>query len=51
MMTALLLYGYASGIYSSRRIVKAAVERLDFMMVVAGDAPDFLPSLSSADAI
>ena len=41
MMTALLLDGYASGIYSSRRIAKAAVERADFMMIVAGDAPDF----------
>ncbi|HXG79340.1 MAG TPA: IS1182 family transposase [Methyloceanibacter sp.] len=41
MMTALLLHGYASGIYSSRRIARAAVERVDFMMIVAGDAPDF----------
>ena len=41
MMTALLLHGYASGIYSSRRIAKAAAERADFMMIVAGDAPDF----------
>ena len=41
MMTALLLHGYASGIYSSRRIAGAAVERADFMMIVAGDAPDF----------
>jgi transposase len=41
MMTALLLHGYASGVYSSRRIAKAAVERADFMMIVAGDAPDF----------
>jgi transposase len=41
MMTALLLNGYASGIYSSRRIAKAAVERADFMMIVAGDPPDF----------
>jgi transposase len=41
MMTALLLHGYASGIYSSRRIAKAAEERTDFMMIVAGDAPDF----------
>ena len=40
-MTALLLHGYASGIYSSRRIAKAAVERADFMMIVAGDPPDF----------
>jgi hypothetical protein len=36
-MTALLLHGYASGVYSSRRIAKAAVERADFMMIVAGD--------------
>jgi transposase len=41
MMTTLLLHGYASGIYSSRRIAKAAVERADFMMIVAGDPPDF----------
>ncbi len=41
MMTALLLHGYASGIYSSRRLVKAAVERADFLMIVAGDPPDF----------
>lgn len=41
MMTALLLHGYASGVYSSRRMAKAAVERADFMMIVAGDPPDF----------
>jgi len=41
MMTALLLHGYASGVYSSRRIARAAVERADCMMIVAGDAPDF----------
>ena len=41
MMTARLLHGYASGIYSSRRIAKAAVERTDFMMIAAGDPPDF----------
>jgi transposase len=41
MMTALLLHGYASGLYSSRRIAKAAVERADFMMIVAGDPADF----------
>jgi transposase len=41
LMTALLLHGYASGVYSSRRIAKAAVERADFMMIVAGDPPDF----------
>jgi hypothetical protein len=41
MMVALLLHGYASGIYSSRRIAKACRERADFMMIVALDAPDF----------
>ncbi len=41
MMTALLLHAYASGLYSSRRIAKATVERADFMMIVAGDPRDF----------
>src|SRR6516165_8304533 len=41
MMTALLLYAYCSGLYSSRRIAKACAERIDFMMIVAHDAPDF----------
>ena len=41
MMVALLLYGYAVGIYSSRRIAKACVERVDFMAIVTLDAPDF----------
>ena len=41
MMTALLLYGYCNGVYSSRRIAKACRERVDFMSVVGLDAPDF----------
>src|SRR5215475_11610636 len=41
MMTALLLTAYASGFYSSRRIAKACIERADFMMIAAGDPPDF----------
>jgi len=41
MMTALLLYAYCSGVYSSRRIAKASRERVDFMSVVSLDAPDF----------
>jgi len=41
LMTAMLLNGYASGIGSSRRIAKACRERADFMMIVAGDPPDF----------
>ena len=30
MMVALLLYGYAVGLYSSRRIAKACMERVDY---------------------
>lgn len=41
MMVALLLYAYAVGLYSSRRIAKACVERVDFMAIVALQAPDF----------
>src|SRR5437660_630152 len=49
MMTALLLYSYCCGIYSSRRIAKACRERVDFMSIVALDAPDFR-TISEADA-
>jgi len=41
MMTALLLYAYCCGIYSSRRIAKACRERVDFMSIVGLDAADF----------
>ena len=41
MMTALLLYGYCNGVYASRRIAKAARERVDFMSIVGLDPPDF----------
>ena len=41
MMTALLLYGYCCGIYSSRRLAKACGDRVDFMSIVALDPPDF----------
>ncbi len=41
MMTALLLYAYCQGIYSSRRIMKGCQERLDFMAVTAMQKPDF----------
>jgi transposase len=41
MMTALLLYSYAVGVYSSRRIARACGERVDFMAIVALDTPDF----------
>jgi len=41
MMTALLLYGYSRGVYSSRRLARACEERLDFMTVTAQNQPDF----------
>jgi hypothetical protein len=37
MMSALLLYSYCSGIYSSHRIAKARRERVDFMSIVGFD--------------
>lgn len=41
MMTALLLYGYSRGVYSSRKLAQGCVERLDFMAVTAMNRPDF----------
>jgi transposase/IS5 family transposase len=41
MMTALLLYAYCQGIYSSRLIARACEERVDFMAVTAHQRPDF----------
>jgi transposase len=41
MMTAVLLYSYCCGIYSSRRSAKACRERVDFVSIVAFDPPDF----------
>lgn len=41
MMTALLLYGYCQGVYSSRRLAKACEERVDFMAVTGMNRPDF----------
>jgi transposase len=41
MMTALLLYAYCQGVFSSRRIAKACRERVDFMAVTALSQPDF----------
>jgi transposase len=41
MMTALLLYGYARGVYASRRLAQACEERVDFMAVTGLNKPDF----------
>lgn len=40
MMTALLLYGYSQGVFSSRKLAKGCEERLDFMAVTAMQKPD-----------
>src|SRR3974390_2643554 len=41
MMTALLMYANAVGIYSSRRMAKACQERVDFMALMGMQKPDF----------
>jgi len=41
MMTALLLYGYTQGLFSSRKLAKACEERIDFMAVTALQKPDY----------
>lgn len=41
MMTALLLYAYSQGVYSSRRIARACEERLDLAAVTGMQRPDF----------
>ena len=41
MMTALLLYAYTQGLFSSRKIARACDERVDVMAVTALQRPDF----------
>jgi len=41
MMTALLTYAYATGVYSSRRIERATVEDVAFRVLAAGAHPHF----------
>lgn len=41
MMTAVLLYANAVGIYSSRRMARACQERVDFMALTGMQKPDF----------
>lgn len=41
MMTALLLYAYATGVFSSRRIERATVEDLAFRFLSGNDQPHF----------
>jgi transposase len=39
MMTAVLLYGYCQGIYSSRRTARACRQRVDFMVLTSMQKP------------
>jgi len=41
MMTKLLVYAYATGTYSSRRIAGKLVDSVAFRFLAAGNAPDF----------
>ena len=41
MMTALLLYSYCRGIFSSRKIMQACQERISFKVIVGDDIPNF----------
>lgn len=41
LMTKLLLYGYARGIYSSRKLARACGDDVAFRVLCAGNAPDF----------
>jgi transposase len=41
LMVKVLLYGYARGIYSSRRLARACEEDVAFRILCAGDRPDF----------
>lgn len=41
MMVALLLYAYTQGVYSSRKIAKGCIERMDFAAVTGFQKPDF----------
>jgi transposase len=41
MMTAVLLYSYCQGIYSSRRMARACKQRVDFMALTSMQKPDF----------
>ncbi len=41
MMVKLLVYGYCTGVYSSRRIARHVHEDVAFRVLAAGNAPDF----------
>ena len=41
LMTKLLVYGYCTGVFSSRRIAKRLQEDIPFKVLAAGNEPDF----------
>src|SRR5258707_12116529 len=41
LMTKLLVYGYCTGVFSSRRIQKRVQEDIPFKVLAAGNEPDF----------
>src|SRR5260370_36970010 len=41
LMTKLLVYGYCTGVFSSRRIQKRLQEDIPFKVLTAGNEPDF----------
>ena len=41
MMVKLLVYGYCTGVYSSRRIARHVAEDVAFRVLAAGNTPDF----------
>jgi transposase len=41
MMTKVLLYGYCTGVFSSRRIQTALIDEVPFRVLAAGNQPDF----------
>jgi transposase len=41
MLTALILFGYTQGVYSSRKLARGCHTRVDFMAVAAMQKPDF----------
>jgi transposase len=51
LMVKILLYGYARGIYSSRKLSRACQEDVAFRVLCAGNDPDFgLPEAASERA-
>src|SRR5208283_989283 len=41
MMVKVLVYGYCTGVYSSRRIARHVLEDVAFRVLAAGNTPDF----------